>query len=189
MSLKFLKILFPLLIFLFVGLACRINAGGPKPPEEIETPVVTFPQSPEQSLETAIQIDPGSGAMTITLTETQITTYLAAYLASQSEPLLTNPQVVLQNGQVEIFGQVSRGIFSANVHLVLELLADENGSLKPRLTSADLGPVPAPAGALDSLSRSIDEAFTTSVGQHLADIKIETITIADGVIIATGQKR
>ncbi|NMC79496.1 MAG: hypothetical protein GYA59_09065 [Chloroflexi bacterium] len=185
-----LKILPALLIFSFVALACNLP-GRSKPAEEQKAPATAaaVPQNPEQVLATAVQMDPNSGVITITLTEAQITAYLASYLATQPDSPLSDPQVSLQNGQVEMDCQAGSGMFSANVHLSFQLIVDENGYLKPQLASADLGPVPAPSGLVDSLSATIDEAFTTAVGPHLAEVKIENVVIADGVIIITGQKR
>jgi hypothetical protein len=65
---------------------------------------------------------------------------------------------------------------------------DKNGQPKLNLVSADFGPLPAPAGLLDSLSSVLNEAYTGSIGPYVTGFKIESIYIGDGMITITGKK-
>jgi hypothetical protein len=55
------------------------------------------------------------------------------------------------------------------------------------IASADFGPVDAPEGVTNAISSIIAEAFTGSFGPVATGLRIETITIADGVMTLTGR--
>jgi len=56
-----------------------------------------------------------------------------------------------------------------------------------QIVSADFGPVPAPEGINNAVSAIIDEAFTGSFGPVAVGFRLETITIADGIMTLTGR--
>jgi hypothetical protein len=64
---------------------------------------------------------------------------------------------------------------------------DESGQPKIEIASADFGPFPAPNGLKEALTAAIKEAFTGSLGPVATGLRIETISIADGVMTITGR--
>jgi len=96
------NILFALAALLAAILACTINVGGPSYP----TPAI--PVSTEavaqlqQGIQTAVAAVEASGQVTLVFTEPGLTSYLYYYLEGQSNPLITNPQVYLQEDQIRI---------------------------------------------------------------------------------------
>lgn len=182
------KILILLILLLLVSLACQIAIGGPTPSRTV--PVSTEAAgSLEDSWKTVMDSPDVNSPIAITLTEEQLTSFLAIQLSQQTDPLLTNPQVLLQNGQVEIFGQAQRGSIQANVRITLQVSANETGDLKISLASVDMGPIPAPQSLLDQISTTLDETMKSSIGSTAAGIKIESIYISDGLLTISGQKR
>lgn len=168
-------------------MACTLFIGGP------DYPARTIPVSTEavgdlqESIAEAIAAGAVTGEVTITITEEQLTSYLAMKLQQQANPLLTDPQVYLQDGQIQIYGRAEKGNFEATALIVLTAGVDENGELKIELTSADFGPLPIPEGLLDALTAMIDEAFTGSVGPVATGIRLTSVTVAGGVMTISGQ--
>jgi hypothetical protein len=175
------------LAVLLAMMACTVFIGGP------DYPGRTIPVSTEavgdlqQSIAEAIAAGAVTGQATITITEPQLTSYLAMKLQQQADPLLTDPQVYLQDEQIQIYGRAEKGNFEATALIILTAGVDENGELKIELTSADFGPLPVPDGLLDAITAMMDEAFTGSVGPVATGIRLTSVTVADGVMTITGQ--
>lgn len=172
-----------------VILACTINIGGP------DYPTPSIPISTEAvgglqlSLETAVAAGAVSGQITLTFTEPQLTSYLYNRLQAQSQPLITNPQVYLRDGQVQVYGTASKSYFEATARIILSAGVDEQGQLKIVLTSADFGPLPVPNGLKEIISTTIQEAYTGALGPVATGFRLQSVTIADGTMTIVGQTK
>jgi hypothetical protein len=181
---------------ILASLACTMFVGGPEYDDLTPIPVSTeAAQSLKDGIEKSLQDGLVSGVVTITITEPQITSYLALRLQSDpnlqqdDKPLITEPQVHLRDGQMKIYGKTQQGVFVANIGIVVNIGADSEGKPKIEIESADFGPFPAPEGINDTITAIIEEAYTGSFGPVATGIRIETITIADGVMTITGRIR
>jgi len=181
-------------IYLFIvslvisSLACSINVGGP------EYPAQTVPASPAdaQALRDMIQqamiTGAETGVITLSVTESQLTGFMAEKLAQQTNPPFTDPQILLRNGQMQMYGKVTQGWFTANMLITMNVTIDETtGQPKIQIASADFGPIPAPEGINNAISAIIEEAFTGSFGPVAVGFRLQTITIADGIMTLTGR--
>lgn len=186
-----------LLFSLTATIACTIFVGGPDYSGLDPIPVsAEAAQSLRDGIVRSIEAGMQTGVVTITITEPQITSYLALRLQSDPslqqedrEPFFTEPQVYLRDGQMKIYGKSRQGIFSANIGIIINVGVDELGKPKLEVASADFGPFPAPEGINEAVTLFLDEAFTGSFGPVATGLRIETIAIADGVLIMTGRIR
>jgi hypothetical protein len=184
---------FPLLIapfFLFLAiLACTINIGGPAYPDQ-HIPISTDAAGELQSaMQTAVTSGGASGHETLVVTEPQLTSYLSARLMNQAQPLFTEPQVYLQNGQIQVYGTAQQGYFQANIEIIVTASVDAQGQPKIELTSADFGPLPVPTGLNDIVSAAIQEAFTGVIGPVATGYRLESITVANGTMTIVGRTK
>ena len=181
------KILITLIALAFATLACSVFVGGPNYPA---TPIPVSTQA-VQSLKNQVQqsvaTGTATGTVTLHITEEQLTSYLAVYLQSHPNLPITNPQVQLRNGQMELLGKVQQGMFSANVSMTLTVGVDQNGQPKITITQEDFGPLPAPQGLNDAISVFVAQALTGSLGPAATGFRLESISIADGVMTVTGR--
>jgi hypothetical protein len=181
------RILLFLTSLILATLACSMFIGGPDYPEG------TIPVSTEavESLKTQIQAavlaGAESGVVTIQITEEQITSYIAFKLAAQEKPILQEPQIFLRNGQMQVYGKVERGLFIANVLIALNVSVDATGQPKLEIATVDFGPLPAPEGLNQSLTALVTEAFTGSLGPVATGFRLESISIANGLMTVTGR--
>lgn len=173
---------------LLASLACSMSVGGPDYPEQ------GVPVSPDEALnmqniiEQALLSGAETGVITVQLTESQLTSFMAERLARQTNPPFTDPQVLLRNGQMLMYGKMTQGWFTANILITMNVTIDPNtGGPKIEIASADFGPFPAPEGINNAMSAIIEEAFTGSLGPVAVGFRLETITIADGVMTLTGR--
>ncbi|HSK66202.1 MAG TPA: hypothetical protein VK888_04685 [Anaerolineales bacterium] len=189
---------FPLFLLLLVltALACNINVGGPDysslPPIPIST---EYAQSIKDEVQRAFEEGALTGEITLNLTEQQITSYLASRLQSDpglqqnNQPLITEPQVYLRDGQMQIYGKSQRSMFNANIGIIVSVGVDAEGQPDIEIVSADFGPLPAPEGLKDTIEAMVREAYTGSLGPVATGLRIETITIANGIMTVTGRIR
>lgn len=176
-----------LLILVLASLACTVFIGGP------EYPANPIPFSPEalESLRTQIEQAMLAGAQTgvvsLQINEAQLTSYLILKLQERTNPPFTDPQVLLRNGQMQVLGKVQRGIFLANISIILNVTIDELGKPRIEVASVDFGPFPAPQGFNTAIGTLIDEAFTGPLGPVATGFRLESVVIADGLMTLSGR--
>ncbi len=177
-----------LVLFLSV-LACTINLGGPKYPTQ-SVPVSTESVGNLQDALGTAEADAAvTGTLTVSITEAQLTSYLASRLQTQSSVVISNPQIYLQDGQIQLYGTVQQGNFQVTASAILSAGVDDQGQVKITLTSADFGPIPVPQNVRDAITSSIQEAFTGAVGPVATGIRLESITVANGTMTIVGRTK
>jgi hypothetical protein len=191
--------IFPLFLLSLVltSLACVVFVGGPDysnlPPIPVSAEAAA---SIKAEIQRAVEAAADTGMITVNLTEPQITSYLAARLQtdpslqqSDKKPLITDPQVYLRDGQMQIYGKTQQGLFTANIGIIVNMGVDANGQPQIDIVSADFGPFPAPKGINDVITAMVKEAYTGSLGPVATGLRIESISIANGVMTVTGRIR
>ncbi len=184
------KLAFPFffLMLALASLACTIFLGGPdlpNPPVPISLEAAqSIREQAKQAAENAI-----NGEISLQINESQITSYLAFKLAQDQNPLFTDPQVLLRNGEMQIYGKVQRGPFVSNLLITLSISIDPTGKPLIEISDAKFGPVKLPQGFKATLSKLIDEAFTGAIGPAATGFRLESITITDGMMTLTGKIR
>lgn len=178
-----------ILVLIVSTIACQISAGGPTPPDVVNTTPQEPPKSFDEFVESSGSVDDTTGIVTITLSQEQLTAYIRDYLQKQPDTPISNPQVVLTDNKIEIYGTVEEGLFNANILITLATRIDETGNLDIEIESADFGPIPAPESVLNTISSLIDEALTGTIAPSTTGIKIESISIIEGSMTVSGSKR
>jgi hypothetical protein len=184
-----------MIALILTSLACTIFVGGP---DYSDLPAIPVSQEAAQSLKDemkrAFEAGATSGVVTLNITEPQITSYLAFRMQTDQslqqtdqKPLITDPQVYLRDGQMKIYGKSQQGMFAANIGIIINVGIDEAGQPKIEIASADFGPFPAPNGLKEALTAMIKEAYIGSIGPAATGLRIESITIADGIMTITGR--
>jgi hypothetical protein len=184
------RILLVLGVLASTTLGCTINLGGPA------LPVDTIAVSPDaaaqakQEFKAAVE-NAGSagGSVTFELPEVQLTSLLAERLAGQTDPILSDPQVYLRDGQIKIYGKAQRGLFAATVGIIVSAGVDPDGKPSLTLVSADFGPLPAPQGLGNAITDLVNEAYTSALGPVATGFRMESLSVQDGSVTLTGHVR
>jgi hypothetical protein len=189
MKVRKISLLAGLLGLLMTILACTINIGGPAYPDQ-HIPISTQAAGELQSgWQTAVTAGAESGRVMLVVTEPQLTSFLAAQLQSQAQPLFTNPQVYLRNGQIQIYGTATQGYFQANILIVVTAGVDSRGQILIDVTTADFGPMPVPAGLKDTLTAAIQQVYTGAIVPAATGFRLESISIANGTMTVVGRTK
>ncbi len=177
------------LAVLAFSVACIIFVGGPEYPQH---PIPFSPEAVlqmENQLQRAVQAGATTGEITLEIDEVQLTSYLTYKLLSTPSPLFTEPQVYLRDNAVTIYGKARRGYFEANIRIVLNVGQDENGRPSLQIAAADFGPFPLPEDLNKAITAIIEEAYLGSLGPVATGFRIQSITIANGILTISGRTR
>ena len=175
------------IVTLLVGIACVLNIGGPDYPQDA-IPVSTEELANMQNqIEQAVLNGVVDGEITLFITESQITSYLDAQFSTQNNPLITNPQVYLQDGKILVYGTVTKGYFEATVEIIFTASIDPTGKLILELSSADFGPFDVPDSLKEVITSLVTEAYTGSLGPVATGFQLEGIVISDGLMMVVGK--
>ena len=176
-----------------VMLACTCGAPKLSGP----TPVATVPVSEEAAkrmqakLNQAATQAKSTGQYKVTLSESEVTSYLVAQLEEQRKQgdtiPLTNPQIKFTQGQAWVYGTFESGSTKLNGLVVASPLV-QDGKLSIKVVRADFGAVPVPGPLLDQLNQQI-QVWLDEQSAQSQSILLTGITIRQGEIEVTGQAR
>jgi hypothetical protein len=130
---------------------------------------------------TDIQRDANGGAdVTYKITESEINTAISSALAASANPLLRNPTVDLQPGQIVIKGERDRldgsGRISGSVTLTLTV---QNGALLAQITKADIEGWDASDARIAEFNQRLTDDFTRRANRDNKQITFTSATITD----------
>jgi uncharacterized protein YpmS len=178
-----------IMVLILISSACMINIGGP------DYPSSTIPVSTEalatmqDQIQTAVITGAQTGQITLFITETQLTSFLASKFDSQVKPFITQPQAYLQNGQIQIYGTAVKGYFEATVKIIMTASINPEGKLVLELTSANFGPLPVPSSLKEVITSLVTEAYTGSLGPVATGFQLESVVIAEGAMMIIGRAK
>jgi hypothetical protein len=167
------------------SLACGFTIDGPTPPAS-PIPVSTEAVGELQDLwKSAATNVPIGNDMVITTNEQQLTSLVALRLQEQENPPITDPQVFLRDGKIQLYGTAHAGDIKTSALIVISVTITPEGAVQFKAESADFGPLPVPTALLDTVSSTINEAFTGNIGSTATGLKIKAVLIADGQMTIT----
>ncbi|HAV78075.1 MAG TPA: hypothetical protein DCX53_12065 [Anaerolineae bacterium] len=185
-----------IIILIVTSIACSVFVGGPDYSDLAPIPVSNeAAEGLQEQIKRAFESGIATGEVIIQITEPQITSVLALRLQTDqslqqnSQPLIVDPQVYLRDGQMQIYGKSRQGMLTANIGIIVAVGVDENNKPKIEIVTADFGPLPAPDGLKEIISSMIQEAYTGSLGPIATGLRIQSITIIDGVMTIIGRIR
>jgi len=182
-SMKKLMLFGALTTLLIAALACGgpLAVGGPTPEYP---PVVVSTESAASLTDKFEALKSTTGEVTVAITESELTSFIADKLAAQPEATLSNPQVYLRDGKIKLYTTVTTSNFTANALIVLNAAVVE-GQLTTTIEKADFGPVPVPNNLLTSLTSTINDNLLSLVNKLPAGVRLKSIAIADGNLTLT----
>lgn len=182
------RMMLVLVVLLLAAMACSLPARQSSPPP---SPVPLSTEEIQQFEENvqATLAAPDTGEITLTVTEQQINSYIAAELAAQEEQVFTDPQVDLTNGQMILYGKATQGGFQVDTKVVMVPRIDENGDPKLDVESIELGPFPVPDALKSQVSDMVDDSLKDYVDATTDHFQVTNISIGEEEMTVTGNKQ
>jgi hypothetical protein len=174
------------LALMLAAVACNLGASAEpvsEPPLEAVTEVVgDLVESWKQAFEEAEQ----TGVLTISITEQQMSTFVAVAAAQNPAFLLANPQVDMRDGEMEVSGSYSSGPVNAQAEIIMEVSVNAEGIPVIEVTSARVGPLPVPPELLTTVSDAINDAVTGELVSTATGFTLVSIVITEGLLTISG---
>lgn len=183
------RVIFTLLVLGMASLACNLPAGGQNRPTVEPTLGSEDLQNLEESLKATLQAADQSREVALTITQQQLNSLLLSKLGGQTDQPFTDPQVVLTNGKMEIYGKVNQSGVVLDSKIVLQPRVTESGEPRLDVISVDIGPFPAP----DSIKNEVDEAVGSALRDYIAGqgsgFEVKSMTITEGLMTIIGLQK
>jgi hypothetical protein len=171
-----------------VGLAaCTLYLGGPEPPPT-PTPATTDPPVVVEMWRDAIA-QAVDGQVIVVFTEGQLTQFLNQRLAADPAGRLRSVRVVLDQGNLSLYGTVEAAELSATALLVLRPLVSDAGRLTLEIDSLQVGPLRLPASSMTALSQALTEVLTGEISSLATGFQVQEVLVAQGQIAIRGALR
>jgi uncharacterized protein YpmS len=181
--------IFLILVFVLTSLACRLGA------EKIQKPVETIPVSTqavatlEQKLLDSVEQAGQGGTVEIIIREEELTSLIALRFSEQTSVPVTDLQVFLREGQVQLLGNVLMGELAVPVVVFFEPQINSSGQLHLTLVSFQMGPLEVPDSLKDTIQEQVDQLITDLIQRSESSYYIESVTIADGNLTLRGHRQ
>ena len=176
-----------LVVLVSASIACNFALGRVKP-TQTPTPLPTETATTQQnSIEDALKAAATPGEIKLVINESQLTSIVAGEIQKQDDVPITDPQVRLQDGQIQFSATVEQQGISLPAEVVMTVQPDANGRPDFKVVSAKIGPFPLPADVKSELETALDEAFTEEIESRAPNTRIESIVISDGVMTVIGR--
>jgi hypothetical protein len=182
-----------LFALLFSALACNMpgpRIGGPEKPTQAPTPSAESLESFNDKWRDLNLATP-DGPFSMTFTEAELSSALADALqeakvdGGQDIPI-ENPSVVLKDGTINLYGQVSINTFQANGLIVAVPSIGQDGLIHIQISSVEFGPIDLDPSLLDTLVSNIEQSINAPIQSSPFNIVLTSITIADGEMTIDG---
>jgi uncharacterized protein YpmS len=175
-------------VSVLVSLACNFG-------RRVSTPAPTVPVSTEavenleESLEDAFQEAQESGEINLVITEDQLTSAIAFELEKNGTDSISDIQIRLQDGQVQMTAAVNASGLSATASVIMDVSVDAAGRPVLNVVSANLGPFPVPEDLVSEIEVQMNQAFQEQINETGTDVIIESIVIEGGSMRITGRTK
>ncbi|RPJ45327.1 MAG: DUF2140 family protein [Chloroflexi bacterium] len=183
------RILLILIITVAAGLACNLPGSAPTLPPTAVPMNPEDVQNLEQQLQATLNNPNASGEVTVTLTQDQLNRIIAGQIAQQPDQGISDPSVVLTNGQMQVFGKVTQSDISANLQVVLQPTVDAAGNPRLNVVSINLGGLPVPDVLKSRVETMANDALDNYLASTSNSFKVRTITITEGQMAVTGTRQ
>lgn len=188
-KLTHMRFLLILMVLVLASLACNLPARGTEAPSPVSPMTTDQIEQFENQMEETLSNPGPSGEVTLNITQEQLSAYLAAEMASQGGDVLSDPRVVLTNGQMEVHGDVNQAGITANTRIVLQPRVEADGSPKLDVQSIELGPFPVPNSLKDRVQVLTNDMLTRYLSSTSAQFKVNDVVITEGQMTITGTQQ
>lgn len=178
---------------LLASLACNMPSprlGGPEAPVQAATPSAESLESFDDKWRDLNLATP-AGPFSMTFTEAELSSALAEAIrqaeadGAQNIPI-QNPGVVLKDGVINVYGQITTQAFQADGLIVAVPTIGQDGLIHIQIKSVEFGPIELDPALLNSVVANIESSINEPIQASPFDITLTTITIASGQMTIEG---
>lgn len=165
------------------------NNGMEGAPERPGDPIITSDSVGDAARVKLQNGLPQPGSMsTVTLTEQEITSWLALEMKNSPDLPLSDVQVYLRDGSVQVWGMVAGSENSTSVLLVGELMVNESQQPTLKLESAQIGQQVIPNILIAQIETWLNQALTDAINTNTPGLKLVSAKVTSGLVTVSGTR-
>jgi tetratricopeptide (TPR) repeat protein len=132
---------------------------------------------------------PQAGSLSsITITEGQVTSWLASEMKNSPDLPLSDVQVFLRNGQVQVWGMVNGSADSTSVLIVAEIKIDNNQQPYFVIESMQIGTQVVPDLLLGQMELWLNQMLIENINEQLPGLQMMNVNVVNGLITVSGMR-
>lgn len=174
-----------------VALAQSAAAQGPEgAPARPGDPISTSVEAAQQlraALNNAAASAQTRGSASVTITEAQITSWLADELQSRPELPVRDVQVYLRDGRVQIFGTLIGQDNTTTALATASLSLSAEGQPNLIIEQATFGRTSVPGLILSGLNSVLNQRLVEAINEQAPGLRVTSLAINDGQAVLSGQ--
>jgi len=181
------QIIFLLSLLLIISYGCQIHLGSSPKPEETIVVSEDAAENLEIVIQSAVTSAEQTGTLAFSITEEQITSFVALRLQEEIPVKFINPQIYFRDHTIQLYGQIEQQFVVSNIFIELIPTPNETGEVNIEISEADLGVIPVSSTTTEDIEGLINESLNditlTQVG---GKILVQSIDISDGLLTLSG---
>lgn len=132
---------------------------------------------------------PQPGTMTsVTITEQQVTSWLAMEMRNNPDLPLSEVQVYLRDGKVQVWGMVIGSENSTSALVVGELIVAENKYPYFKLESMQVGQQVVPAMILSQMEAWLNQSLGEAISRQTPGLSLVSVKVTSGLVTVSGTR-
>jgi tetratricopeptide (TPR) repeat protein len=165
------------------------ESGTDGAPERPGAPIVPSDSAGTQAKTTLEKALPQPGSLnTATLTEQQITSWLAMEMKNNPDLPLSDVQVYLRDGQIQVWGMVEGSNNSTSTLVTGKINLDSDGIPNFEIDSLQIGQQVIPGILLSQAETWLNQILVEKINQQVPGLEIMNINISSGLITISGMR-
>lgn len=157
-----------------------------------ERPGDSITVSDQAGLEAKTMVEnsvPQPGILTsITITEQQITSWLAMEMKNNPDLPLNDVQVYLRDGSIQLWGMVNKGDNSTSALVTGEIRIDENKKPYFNIESVQVGQQVIPDLLVSQMESWINQLMLENIEKQLPGLQLMNVKVTSGLITISGMR-
>ena len=178
------------LVDTLIGFAVNnADSGMDGAPERPGAPIVPSDSAGAQAKTTLEKALPQPGSLsTPTLTEQEITSWLAMEMKNSPDLPLRDVQVYLRDGTIQIWGLVEGSADSTSALVIGKINVDTNGNPSFEIESLQIGQQVIPNILLSQAETWLNQLLAEKINKQMPGLQIMNININNGLITISGMR-
>ena len=173
-----------------IGFAMSNTEGGMEGAPE--RPGAEILPSDEAGMEAKITLEnslPQPGSLSsVSLTERQLTSWLTMEMKNNPDLPLSDVQVYMRDGKIQIWGMVTGSADSTSALIVGNLVIDSNKKLSIDIESMQIGTQVIPAALVAQMESWINQVLFEKIETKAPGLEIMNINVSNGMITIAGMR-
>ena len=165
------------------------DSGMEGAPERPGDPIITSDKVALEAKTMFANSIPQPGSLSsATITEQQITSWLALEMKNNPDLPLSDVQVYLRGGQIQIWGMVNGSTASTSALLVGNVSIDANSQPVFTLEAMQVGQQTVPDILLSQAEAWLNELLAEKINSQVPGLKLMNINVTNGLITVSGMR-